>query len=233
MCLHIILEMGENLRLILGLFILLFLGVHTARAEGSNPPVIVIDPGHGGIDGGTQSADGAILEKDLNLLIATQLAARLKKDGIQVEMTRNTDEDVTKFAPKNRIWGRYRRDLFGRVEVARQTNATLFISIHGNHGKSTRRGGVVFYKKSSLHSYLLANELQIRLNALTQTFHMPHPGDFYILRNLDIPSVLVEYGYLSNPNELASLLEPRYQTKMVDSLAEGIEHFLIVQKWES
>jgi N-acetylmuramoyl-L-alanine amidase len=213
---------------ILGCFLSLFLMAHPVYASTFKTPVIVIDPGHGGIDGGTQNADGTVLEKDLNLIIAKKLADQLKKHGLTVELTREKDEDVTKYAPHDSGWGRHKRDLFGRVEFARQKQATIMISLHGNHGTNKSRGAVVFYQLSSPESYLLASELQTRLNRLTQSFHSPEKGkEFYIIRKPEIPSVLVEYGYLSNPNEFANLMDEKYQQKMVETLKDGILHFMI------
>jgi N-acetylmuramoyl-L-alanine amidase len=198
-------------------------------AETGKTPVIVIDPGHGGIDGGTQNTEGTVLEKDLNLAIAQKLADALKQDGLSVSLTRDMDEDLTKYAPSDRGWGRHKRDLFGRVEFARQKEATVIISLHGNHGTSKSRGAMVFYQESSPESFLLAAELQSRLNQLTQTFHSPEQGKrFYIIRKPEVPSVLVEYGYLSNSEEVARLTDERYQQLLVQTLKDGIYHFLLL-----
>lgn len=197
-------------------------------ATPGNQVLVVIDPGHGGIDGGTQNVEGTVLEKDLNLRIAKLLAQRLQQRGVRVAMTRTADEDVTRHAPDERGWSRHKRDLYGRVEFSRKKNATVLISIHGNHGRETNRGAIVFYKPESLESFLLASELQSRLNELTGSFHSPEKGSrYYVIKKPAIPSVLVEYGYLSNPRELNRLLDATYQEKMADTLADGLCYFLI------
>ncbi|MGZ4032036.1 MAG: N-acetylmuramoyl-L-alanine amidase family protein [Tumebacillaceae bacterium] len=203
--------------------------VHTpsAKADTLKKPIMLIDPGHGGVDGGTTNAECTLLEKDLNLTIAKQLVDVLRKDGIHVEMTREQDEDVTKYAPDNRGWGRHLRDMYGRVEVARQKDVTLIVSIHGNHGTTTSSGALVFYKANSPESYLLASDLQMCLNQMTGSFHVPMRGNFYIIQKPNVPSVLVEYGFLSNPGEVAKLLTPAYQQELVNTLADGIRFFLI------
>jgi N-acetylmuramoyl-L-alanine amidase len=211
----------------LSLSFLTALHTPSLSAEPLKRPVILIDPGHGGIDGGTQNADGSLLEKTLNLQIAEQLAATLRRDGITVEMTRAHDEDVTKYAPNDRGWGRHLRDMYGRVEVARQTDATLIVSIHGNHGTTTSKGALVFYKKDSPESYLLASDLQMCLNEMTGAFHVPMQGNFYIINKPNVPSVLVEYGFLSNANEVTKLTSPAYQQQLVNTMADGIRFFLI------
>lgn len=205
----------------------MFLIPGTATAAPGKPPVIVIDPGHGGIDPGTQSADGNVLEKDLNLRISEKLAKKLAKDGFRVELTRTADEDVTKYAPTDRGWGRHKRDLYGRVEASRQKQATMLISIHGNHGTTYNRGAVVYYKNRSFESYMLAYHLQAYLNRMANKHYIPRAGEqYYVLNKPEIPSVIVEYGYLSNPGEVALLVTDQYQEKIVLALRDGIHHFM-------
>lgn len=199
----------------------------TASAKEPYAPVILIDPGHGGIDGGTQSNDGRVLEKDLNLLIATELAGQLKAEGFEVAMTRDKDEDVTKFAPTDRGWGRHKRDLFGRVEATRRHSSVMLISIHGNHGTSRNMGAHVFYNPKSADSYLLANDLQQQLNEATSFYYLPRKGgSYFILKQSRIPSVLIEYGYLSNPVEVSRLMEHVYRRKLTDSICKGVSRYL-------
>ena len=169
-----------------------------------------------------------MLEKDLNLLLAQKLAKRLQEKGFRVELTRDRDEDVTKYAPPNHGGGRHRRDLAGRVEAARKKNAALLISLHGNHGTTYNRGAVVYFQSSSFESFALASQLQTHLNGLSDRPYFPRRGNsFYILRASGIPSVLVEYGYLSNPAEVAKLLDGNYQDKLVSAMREGIWRFLV------
>lgn len=188
-------------------------------------PAIVIDPGHGGVDGGTQNEGGNVLEKDLNLQIAKRLAEKLRKEGYHVEMTREDDRDVTGFAPTS-IGGRHRRDLMGRVQAAKQKNAYLFISIHGNHGTSRNRGALVFFKRNSLPSYLLAANIQGQLNHITGYSQTPLKGRYYVLTKSEVPCVLIEYGYLSNPAEVADLMDAAYQNRIVELISRGVWRFL-------
>ncbi|TCS72546.1 N-acetylmuramoyl-L-alanine amidase family protein [Effusibacillus lacus] len=199
------------------------------QAAGAQAPVIMIDPGHGGIDPGTQSRDGQVLEKDLNLKISKKLAESLKAEGFRVAMTRESDEDVTKYAPTNRGWGRHRRDLFGRLEAAHQHRASLLISIHGNHGTPRNEGAVVYHQPFSFESYMLACQLQDSMNRLSGKRFCPRSGGtYYVLRKSEIPSVIVEYGYLSNPSEVSRLLNDAYQDKVVSSLKAGIRQFMVL-----
>jgi N-acetylmuramoyl-L-alanine amidase len=196
-----------------------------APAAAAPRPAIVIDPGHGGIDGGTQSEGGNLLEKDLNLQIAKRLADKLRKAGYKVEMTRDNDQDVTGFAPPG-IGGRHKRDLIGRVAAAKQKNAYVFISIHGNHGTSRNRGALVFFKGNSLPSYHLAKHIQTELNGITGFTQTPLKGKYYVLNRSEIPGVLIEYGYLSNPSEVTSLTDPAYQNRLAELISRGLWSYL-------
>src|ERR1700730_12175190 len=104
-----------------------------ASAAEVKKPIIMIDPGHGGIDGGTQNHDGSVFEKELNLDFGLKLAKQIRKNGSKVEMTRETDEDVTKYAPPTLNIGRYRRDLYGRVAVTKLKQSSLLISLRDSH----------------------------------------------------------------------------------------------------
>lgn len=208
--------------------ILLLIGIPAEQAKGSQFAAIMLDPGHGGIDGGTQSPDGKLLEKDLNLILAKRLAQQLLADGLQVGFTRERDEDVTRYAPINNGWGRHRRDLYGRVEAARQHRSFVMISIHGNHGTSRNRGAIVFYNPSSLQSYWLANELQKRLNSVTGIRNTPRRGSsYYILKASKVPTVLIEYGFLSNQEEVDRLISPVYQQKITDAIRQGLWNYFL------
>jgi N-acetylmuramoyl-L-alanine amidase len=208
--------------------VLLLIGIPAEQAKGDRSAGIMLDPGHGGVDGGTQSPDGSVLEKDLNLILAKRLAQQLLADGMQVGFTRERDEDVTRYAPINTGWGRHRRDLYGRVEAASQHRSLVMISIHGNHGTFRNRGAIVFYNPASLQSFWLANELQNRLNTVTGVRNTPRRGSvYYILKASKVPTVLVEYGYLSNPEEVDRLLDPAYQQKIMDSIRQGLWGYFV------
>jgi N-acetylmuramoyl-L-alanine amidase len=206
--------------------VIFFLLCPTVQAREA-PFILLIDPGHGGIDSGTQSSDGQLLEKDLNLLIAKKLAHQLKKDGYEVHLTRETDEDVTKYAPSDRGWGRHKRDLFGRVESARQKRAALLISIHGNHGTASNRGPVVYYKKRSFQSYMLASQMQSHFNKLSKKAYLVRPGNpYYVLNKSHVPAVIIEYGFLSNPAEVSLLLTEQYQNGLVQAMRDGLGSYV-------
>ncbi|QGG48660.1 divergent polysaccharide deacetylase family protein [Heliorestis convoluta] len=192
-------------------------------------PIIFIDAGHGGIDSGARYNN--INEKDLNLKIALALGEELQKRGYEIIYSRTEDIDMcTLFGlPYSE-----RQDLQVRVEQVEQSKADLLISIHCNAtSNSHERGPMTFYHHSSKESKELAYHLQRHMNyvalnstpAITYTYQ-PRSANFYLLRNTSVPAVLVEAGFMSNPEDLKLLLDPLYQQEIVQVLAQGTEEFL-------
>ncbi|NLY52101.1 MAG: N-acetylmuramoyl-L-alanine amidase [Firmicutes bacterium] len=185
--------------------------------------VIVIDPGHGGIDGGTSS--GNLLEKDVNLRMGHILRQVLEAHEYQVVMTRTDDSDVSHFVPEGA--SRYRRDLKGRVRLVGRVRPISLISIHVNwHKDSWRRGAIVYYQNGEAESRLLAEAIQRELNAIQPVERQIRAADFYVLRNTDAPAVLVEIGFISNPEDRKLMQDEAYLTKQAEAIRAGIEAFL-------
>lgn len=174
--------------------------------------IIVIDPGHGGIDVGVTGATGS-KEAVLNLSLSKNLRDYFYSEGKTVVLTRTTDAGLY----GNLTSGFKNRDLKKRVEIATQSNADLFISIHMNKYKDTnRRGGQVFYKSGCDNSKKLAQLIQDQLNGLKEATRecSPLPGDYYVLNNSPCPSVIVECGFLSNKEDEALLTTEEYRQKI-------------------
>ncbi len=180
--------------------------------------VVVVDAGHGGGDPGVVGANGA-LEKNINLAIATKLAGFLKQAGANVLETRTTDTALAKSK---------KEDMAARVQMAKDAKATIFISIHGNGFPSAKwRGGQVFYKSNSETSQALAKSIQDEMqHILKNTDRKPLALDsVYIMKNLEIDTVIIEVGFLSNPAEEADLQDKEYQSKMAWSIYSGLVHY--------
>ncbi|MDI3256846.1 MAG: N-acetylmuramoyl-L-alanine amidase, partial [Kyrpidia sp.] len=177
---------------------------------------VVIDPGHGGIDGGTSY--GAILEKDLVLDIGLQLRDHLQRDGWTVVMTRERDEDVSSRYPST-LSSRHARDLRNRVRVAREAGARLYVSIHVNHSSSpVRRGAVILYAADDPDGAWLARIAQGQLAAAAgRAWTFPNRS-LHVLRRSPCPAVLVEVGFLSNASDRAALLHPEYRRQLAEAL---------------
>lgn len=188
--------------------------------------IIVIDPGHGGIDGGTNTGD--VLEKNINLAIALKLRDLLSKKGANVVMTRETDISLDDGIIGN--GSRHREDLNKRVDITKENDADLFISIHVNHIKNPKRiGPIVFYHEDDMDSRDLAFHIQEYLNKVesykkvdTSINHSATSGRYFILGNIQMPGIIVETGFISNKIERELLLDEEHQEKIVEKLTEGI-----------
>lgn len=189
--------------------------------------VIAIDPGHGGPDGGAVSKDG-LVEKEVNLAISLYLRDYLQQAGAIVVMTRESDRDLAGDATKG-YSKRKTEDLLNRVDLIQKQKAGMSISIHLNSIPSNKwRGAQSFYFPNNAEGKRLAESIQseIRTN-LNNTDRVPKTEDqFYLLKTLNqIPAVLVEVGFLSNPEEARLLADSVYQKKLAESIYRGIVRF--------
>lgn len=190
------------------------------RAEGALAGrVILVDAGHGGRDGGARARDSGTWEKEINLQTALALRDALEEAGARVILTRDADRQYS---------DNKREDLTARLGLARENGAEMVISIHMNEYRSRRESGPqVFYRAGQEESRLLAGALQSSLiRALApKKERAAMAGDYFIL-SLDVPSVLVECGFLSNPEEEKLLLTASYRRRIAEALRDGIiEYF--------
>lgn len=178
--------------------------------------IILIDAGHGGWDPG-KVADNNIFEKDINLEIAKKLQEYLEQSGAFVFMTRVEDEALSDKKVK---------DMIKRKEISNSTSADMMVSIHQNSFSQEKvKGAQVFYYKESESGKKLAEFIQSEIkknidennNRIAKT-----NSDYYILRKIKIPSVIVECGFLSNNNELEKLTSDEYQNKIAWAIYLGI-----------
>lgn len=182
----------------------------------SDDPTLIIDPGHGGEDGGAVSTDGTP-EAGINLSIALQMQEIARLVGREVVLTRETDislhgEDAQTLAQKKRS------DLQNRVAFCNEIDNGVLISIHQNSLPEfpSTQGAQVFFGAAE-GSQALAEGMQERLNqTINQREKTCRPiGDgVYLLEHAECPAVLVECGFLSNSEETARLKDPDYQTKL-------------------
>jgi N-acetylmuramoyl-L-alanine amidase len=229
------------------------------QANSSDPrPLVVLDPGHGGIDNGTK-ATGGELEKDIVLDFATRLRQRIEKSGkYRVLMTRSDDT----FIP-----------LADRVKIARGAGAALFVSIHADwlsHKEGDAQGATVYtlsetatdpaaarlaeeenradviagvdlksepddvagilidlaQRETKTFSVQFAHKLISELKDVTRLHKEPvKSAGFRVLRSPDVPSVLVELGYVSNKQDLQSLMSDAWRDHTADSMAKAIDGY--------
>lgn len=201
------------------LFALVF---NIIKADNSNLPlfgkVIYIDPGHGGLDPG--ALYGGIKEKDINLEISKKLDNGLTKLGAIVYMTRDGDYDLSAIRTNNRK----RSDLSRRVNLINKSKCDIFLSIHLNaEDTNSWKGAQVFYDDINSSNKKLAMVLQQQLKRDLKTSRKIKKVDkLYLQKRITVPGVLIEIGFLSNPNERYLLKSNNYQEKVVNSITKGI-----------
>ncbi|MGN0703193.1 MAG: N-acetylmuramoyl-L-alanine amidase [Lentihominibacter sp.] len=199
--------------------------------------VVVIDPGHGGMDGGASSSAG-ISEKDINLNIARMLKSLLEKEGCRVIMTREDDSALCDEDSEGSIRSHKTEDMKERKRIIDEADADLAVSIHLNSftQDTSVRGAQVFfpaadggenYEKSSLAAEIIQKELNGSINLEKERTELGK-NDVFILRDIRCPIVIVECGFLSNPQEAEELSKNSYQGKIASTLKAGICSFLEV-----
>lgn len=192
--------------------------------------IIAIDAGHGGPDGGAVSRQG-LIEKDINLAVSLYLRDYLQQSGAIVVMTREGDYDLAGNDTKG-YSKRKTEDLKQRVRKIEEKGADLFISIHMNSIPSNRWSGAqTFFYPSHKDNKPLADFVQAELrNTLENTDRVAKTvNTVYLLKALKMPSVLVEVGFLSHPQESALLGDDVYQRKVATSIYRGILRYAAEQ----
>lgn len=187
---------------------------------------IIIDAGHGGIDGGTTSCTG-VTESNLNLEIALRLNDFLHLIGIDTKMIRTTDCSV--YTSGETIAAKKISDLKERVRIVTETQNAILVSIHQNYfTQSVYSGAQIFYGKHT-DSQKLARELQENLIATVNPGSKrdaKKAGGIYLMERVTCPAVLVECGFLSNPGEEALLRSDDYQKKLCCVIGNTLSEFI-------
>ncbi|MCQ6276394.1 N-acetylmuramoyl-L-alanine amidase CwlD [Bacillus sp. V3B] len=192
--------------------------------------VILIDPGHGGPDGG--AGDTEALEKDIALNVSLKLREYLEEQGALVIMTREEDKDLAD--EDTRGYSRRKvEDLKKRLEMINQPEIDFFVSIHLNSIPSPRWSGAQTFfapqfKENERAAKFIQDELKRNLeNTKREAKPINH---VYILKHAKKPGVLVEAGFLSNSDEREKLQKNRYQDKLAASVYNGIMRYYTDEK---
>lgn len=216
------------LSLIMALVGVFFWGANEGRGEASavsltkieTAPVVVLDPGHGGEDGGCSSADGT-LEKDLNLSVSMILCDILNAAGIKTVLTRDDDTmlydrfgDLSDYTGKKKTY-----DLKNRLRLAEDSECRLFLSIHMNKFSVEKYSGLqVYYSQNDSDSITAALRIQKYAREYTDPKNEREikkaGSEIFILNRAEMPAVLVECGFLSNPADLEKLKTDAYQKEL-------------------
>lgn len=200
-----------------------------AESETARWPMVIIDAGHGGMDGGAVGISG-VYEKDLNLQISFILYDMLRANGVPAVMTRT--EDRMLYTESQDIKGQRKMyDLKNRILVGHQNPGAFFVSIHMNKFPQSRYSGLqIYYSPNDAASLPLAE----RVRTYNKTYNQPDNSrevkksnsNIYILHHIKNPAILIECGFLSNPGECALLVGEDYQKKLAAVIFSAIMNYL-------
>ena len=181
--------------------------------------IVVLDAGHGGTDSGKVGING-VKEKDINLTITNSVKKILEKENIQVIMTRETDEQLAQSKVE---------DLKYRVSLMNEKKTSLAVSIHQNsYHEENVFGAQVFYYKTSTEGKKAAAVIQEALQEVNpeNTKKIKANDTYYLLKKTEVPTVIVECGFLSNYAEAEKLVSEDYQKKVAEAVTKGILQYL-------
>lgn len=190
-------------------------------AADQTPCRIVIDPGHGGEDGGATGVAGT-RESDLNLAVSLRLQALLRLFGHEPVMVRTTDTAVYS-AGAGTISEKKVSDIHNRVRLVNDTPGALLVSIHQNFFTQGKYSGAQVFYADDAYSRELAQQMQAQLRASLDPGNRREAkgaaGTVYLMNHIQTPGILVECGFLSNAAEEVRLNTPAYQTRLAMTMA--------------
>lgn len=183
---------------------------------------IYLDPGHGGRDSGAIYKD--IYEKDINLIMCKKIEQFLVAKGATVYLTRESDIDLSTSA-----FNKKRSDLTNRARLINKSNANMYISIHLNYISNSKWQGLqIFYNNKNEENEIIANNLTKSLKEHSSNIREPKKENiYYMYKQIKIPGVLIELGFLSNPNDRYRLTREEYQDKLAQNIANSIEKYYL------
>lgn len=182
--------------------------------------IIILDAGHGGKDEGASS--GLIKESKFNLIITKKLEKELISRGATVYLTRQEDNDLS-----TTTVNRKRNDLYNRAKYINEISPNMYISIHLNSSpSSTWRGLQVFYTENNKENKVIAETITNHLKEnISNVREIKKDNTYYMYKHIKSPGVLVEAGFISNPNDNYLLRNEKYQNKLITSIADAIEKY--------
>lgn len=225
--------------IVFGLVSLLLVGVSIIEIKSSSEDVIklmpitnktiIVDAGHGGIDPGAMTDDESIKEKDVNLKITMKLKELLEASGAMVILTRNDDTSLYKEEEGKTIRQKYNENLKNRKKIIKESSADMFVSIHLNKFEQSKYyGAQTFYPYGKDEDKQLATYIQAELKRVvdnTNNREIKPRNDLYLLKENEIPSTLIECGFLSNDKEAKLLNDENYQNEIAWAIYVGIQRY--------
>lgn len=217
--------------ILLSSLLMAHLGSRTVTVLAENRPVrrsvtVVIDPGHGGLDGGAISCTG-VPESRFNLEISLRLNEMLRFLGYKTQMIRR--EDISVYTEGETISQKKVSDLKQRVHMVEQVENPLLLSIHQNYFPQSQYSGAQVFYATTPTSQDLAGVLQTafnqHLNPVTPR-QEKKSSSVYLMEHISCPAVLIECGFLSNPREEALLRKPEYQKQISALIGCAVAEYL-------
>ena len=190
-------------------------------AKREDTRLIMIDAGHGGNDPGKVGVDG-VLEKDLNLQLAKKLKTLLEQQDMEVMLVREEDRGLYDENASNKKV----QDMKRRCELINEEQPVCVVSIHQNSYPSPDVSGAqVFYYEHSSEGKKMASVIQQQMENLEGLNNRPEKGNetYYLLKRTEVPTVIIECGFLSNQSEAQKLTQEEYQNSLAKAIADGIE----------
>ena len=183
---------------------------------------IYIDPGHGGRDSGATYKN--IYEKDINLIMSKKIEQLLVAKGASVYLTRETDKDLSTTTKHKK-----RSDLTNRAKLINNSNANIYISIHLNYiANSKWKGLQIFYNNKNPQNKKIATSITSYLKKISSNVREPKEDNtYYMYKQIITPGILIELGFLSNPNDRYRLTKEKYQDEIALSISNAIEKYLL------
>ena len=190
---------------------------------------VIVDAGHGEPDGGAVTSDG-VKESTLNLQIAQKLEELLIDEGMEVIMTREDENNIADADKQNKVREMKVSDINNRIKIANESDADFLISIHLNKYEGPGcKGWQTFYNKNSENGKKLAEAIQEGIKEVVQTNNKRTALKIENIKLVDkstIPTVIVECGFISNPEEKVLLQREEYQEKIAEGIVKGVRKYI-------
>lgn len=197
-----------------------------AATYSEDQPLVVVDAGHGGADGGAVGIQSGMKEDGINLAVAKLVEAGLREAGCNVVMTREDE---------NALADTKNGDMQKRREIMRQDGVDLVVSVHMNKfNDRSVRGPMAFYMKGSSEGERLATSvIESVCEAIGNSKRPANPGDYFVIRESIAPAVIIECGFLSNSEDEVLLQDPAHQKKLAEGIVGGVMAYLNAPKANS
>ncbi|MEG1613733.1 MAG: N-acetylmuramoyl-L-alanine amidase [Clostridia bacterium] len=224
---------GWKLLVVAAALIVIPLGIigtnYVQKAYSPRPiATVVIDAGHGGVDGGVEGVKTGVFEREINLIISKLLAKRLESVGVTAILTRKTKSGLYES-----IDGNFKlKDFERRKEIILNANPSAVVSIHCNkYSSPSRRGIQVFFDGTNDESRAFGNIMQEGIN---KNLNLPYThrgysalsGDYYIVKCTNAPSIIIECGFLSNVEDEKLLVDSKYREILTYHIFSGIMQYI-------